>query len=833
MPTTPSPRGLTARRCTATAVAALIVASGALVASPVTAAPATSAAPAAPLISTGSTEWSYLDNNVDPSPTAGDTLAWTGDDYDDSSWKSALGSFGAKSGGKTGMGGGHTVNTLLNHYINGTGGTTVPTYFFRTTFDLTEGELADIRSLQGTATFDDAMIVYVNEKKVAGFEDAGITQNLQYGGDAGSDPSTGSISVPQSDLKVGENTVAVALHQVNATSSDIYFDFTELNVVSKSVAAQISDVNLNVGSDQYEHNLAWYTNSGVDEDAQLVLKSAATGDEFPADAKSFAASGGTATDGQTYQRATMTGLVPNTDYLYRVGSDERGWSPTYGFSTGALEGDYAFLYAGDAQVGASGNLANDRAGWIDTLQKADTMFPDSSFLLSAGDQVESAPNEAEYDAFLSPDLLREIPLATNNGNHDVASLAYEQHFNMPNVDKNYGAGVNGWSGGNYWYMYNDTLYIALNSNNRDDANHAEYVEKIVAEQGDKAKWKVVTFHHSIYSVASHATDADIIQRRASLPPVFSKMGIDLVLMGHDHVYTRSHLMQGTEATDTEAAGTVIPEDGEVLYLTANSASGSKYYSIRDQAFPWSAVQNQERVPNFTNIEVTDEAITATTYRSTDLTVVDEVRLQAPVVEVPPTEPTPEPTPEPTTPPTTEPTPEPTTPPTTEPTPEPTTPPTTEPTPEPTPAPGTPEAVPESSLVTATKTLDIVDVDRATGTISVNVGAANGNTPLSFYFYSTPVFGGTLTASASGDLTITVPSSLPAGAHKLAALDADGTVVSWNSFSWAAVDGGGAAGDGSLAATGFENGWLLGVGGLVLAAGALLVLMARRQKRTAE
>ena len=65
-----------------------------------------------------------------------------------------------------------------------------------------------------------------------------------------------------------------------------------------------------------------------------------------------------------------------------------------------------------------------------------------------------------------------------------------------------------------------------------------------------------------------------------------------------------------------------PAEGEVLYVTANSASGSKYYSIHNKDFPYAAVMNQESTPNITNVEVTDNSFAITTYRTTDMSEVD-------------------------------------------------------------------------------------------------------------------------------------------------------------------------------------------------------------------
>lgn len=589
-----------------------------------------------PLLGTASTTWRYSDLNVDPA-AGGDVLAWTKAGYDETAWKSAKGSFGAKRGLTTGMGGGYAVNTLLTQYTQPGGSVCIPTYFFRTTFELTATQLAEIQTLSGSAVYDDAFILYVNGQKAAGVADGAIdpTKNIQYSGKSVSDPQKADFTVGKSLLKEGTNTVAVALYQSDAGSSDIYFDLLTLVASTTAVTAQVSDVVLNIGADVTSLNLAWYTTSGIAESVQL----APAGGSF-AGATSFPATGAASTDGQEYRHATITGLTANTAYQYRVGSDDGVWSDTFTFSTKAFTGDFSFLLIGDSQIGASGNATNDAAGWATTLEKASTLLPDSRFILSVGDQVDSAANENQYAGFLAPKQLTSTPLITNIGNHDVSSLAYRQHFNMPNIDETYGQGNAGQSGGNYWFVYNDVLFISFNSNNRENARHVEYVAKIVKEQGGGKKWIVVHFHHSIFSVASHATDADIIERRGVFPAGFSEIGVDLVVMGHDHVYTRSYLMNGNQSVAQQAKGTVVPKDGDVLYLTANSSSGSKFYEIQEgQDFFWAEVENQEHIPNMTNVRVTDDAITLTTYRVSDLTVVDEVRLEkadtvAPVITAP-------------------------------------------------------------------------------------------------------------------------------------------------------------------------------------------------------
>lgn len=65
----------------------------------------------------------------------------------------------------------------------------------------------------------------------------------------------------------------------------------------------------------------------------------------------------------------------------------------------------------------------------------------------------------------------------------------------------------------------------------------------------------------------------------------------------------------------------------IIYVTTNSASGSKFYDImQDKKFEYSAVKNQEKVPNISNVKVTDNSIEVTTYRTSDKSVVDSFKI---------------------------------------------------------------------------------------------------------------------------------------------------------------------------------------------------------------
>ena len=428
-------------------------------------------------------------------------------------------------------------------------------------------------------------------------------------------------------MKDGKNVIAVELHQGRSSSSDIYFDMPTLTfetTVSVPVYTQ-KNISWTVGKDASEINVTWYAD--VDGTGTLLVakNSEVSGNEMPADAKSFTANETASNKSGYYNyQTTATGLSADTTYAYQLVNGETK-SEIRSFTTGGT-GAFSFAAAGDPQIGASGSSVNDTDGWEKTLKliSGNSAFDGVDFLLSAGDQVNTASNEDQYDGYLEHDTLLDLPTATVVGNHDSGSAAYDQHFNNPN-ESSYGTTA---AGGDYYFVYNHVLFLALNSNNTSTAEHKAFMEQAMqATAGQDITWKVVVFHHSIYSVASHSLESGILTRREELVPVFKDLDIDVVLMGHDHVYCRTYMMDGLDPmTDAsiynDADYSSITNPTGILYVTLNSASGSKFYTIKNASFPYSRVMNQENVPNISRVDVSDSQFKVTTYRTSDMSVVD-------------------------------------------------------------------------------------------------------------------------------------------------------------------------------------------------------------------
>lgn len=451
------------------------------------------------------------------------------------------------------------------------------------------------------------------------------------------------------------------------------------------VATDYTKVSLTPGADETELNFAWYSLDNG-EDATPVV-------HFGTDRNNLETYTGTAGDVETdltggvaydYNYVTVTGLAENTTYYYTV--EKNGVQTDVETYTTHSFSDVKMLYVGDPQIGASkgqpqGNeelsadagaantaARNDSFGWNRTLEAALEQDPDVSFIISAGDQVNKTgqAKEEEYAGYLDPDALASLPVATTIGNHDSLNADYMYHFNNPNTTE-YGATQ---AGGDYYYSYGNGLFIVLNTNNYNVAEHKKAIEEAVASDPDAA-WRIVTIHQDIYGTGLDHSDTDGMILRTQLTPIFDEFDIDVVLQGHDHTYSRSKLLYGDGQTHgsyefqlnedgsdydwdhaynttTQTQIPLAPEEGDAdgqqllndfqadnhcytiettvgntvvnpngtLYMTANSASGSKYYELIASQQDYIAARSQNWLPSWSVISLSEDTFSIDTYQLT-------------------------------------------------------------------------------------------------------------------------------------------------------------------------------------------------------------------------
>ena len=399
--------------------------------------------------------------------------------------------------------------------------------------------------------------------------------------------------------------------------------------------------------------------------------------------------------GKMVCKATVEGLTPDTAYTYQISYDGgQTWSQEYSYTTAKAD-EFSFAFTSDPQIkenqetdegGWNPSDGTNQTGWAAMMEKL--AGEGVNLVVSAGDQVEdqSWGKSSEYAAFFAPEEMTSIAYAPAVGNHDRHYM-FADHFNLPNemtvegVDENgvleqvrttFRGQNNGTSQshgnyiqatadeiannsesngvtpnadgqydfterremetkGNYYYLYNNVLFVTLNTgaypggNDEENADNANVpsaakdnseAEAIVenfrttmnaatSEYAGQYNWLIVTHHKSTQTVAKHAADSDIENYvDAGFEQVMDEFDVDFVLGGHDHVYSRSYVLKGGER-NAERLDTFNDPDG-TIYLTGNCCSDMQYYT------PFAEVdkENNADFPRLANGETGSQAYLA-------------------------------------------------------------------------------------------------------------------------------------------------------------------------------------------------------------------------------
>jgi len=621
-------------------------------ADPVAQVQAAAAETAGLVIPTADITWRYLEDDTFPSEGASDPLSWTKEAFNDSAWKSAKGTFGGKISNAVQSAAYDSSNTATTKLeMNAPGQEVrVRTYFFRTSFDLTAGQLADVGEFRGKLKYDDGAIVYLNGKEIYRGDVPAGSEGLNYASGETTSLDSGSFTIKPADLIAGKNTVAVEVHNDRSSSSDIWFELSELTSLTvDEMTNKPSRIILTPTEDPETSQYVTFQGAEVADSAGRIQYRPTAGGatkqvSAPLQPKSISNNYG-------HFSGAITGLKAATKYDYRVNSGG-AWSAWQTFETAdPAEKKFSYLYYGDAQIGLDST-------WPKVVNAAMAKAPDAIGSVHAGDLIDNASNDTQWQNWFGG---MKTAAATTNvfaapGNHEYSGdkllTSWKAHFeypqNNPNdsmigemaklavgdtpVARQYRALFDHWSNFAaetvYFADYQGVRFITLNAtrdstfltpdllptcstsdcpvNNRSSLwvqYQAAWLDFVL--ENSKSKWNVVTFHQPVYSTSSGRDEPDL---RNQWVPIFEKYNVDLVQMGHDHTYARGF-------KDTTATGAGGKSNGPV-YIVSNA--GAKHYALEtDAKNVWTnnGATQVQKAANITTYQVVDVAEDKLTYRS--------------------------------------------------------------------------------------------------------------------------------------------------------------------------------------------------------------------------
>lgn len=284
-------------------------------------------------------------------------------------------------------------------------------------------------------------------------------------------------------------------------------------------------------------------------------------------------------DTVVHYEVTFSNLEPGQRYAYRVG-DGATWSEWFHIRTASdSPRPFRILYLGDAQ-------RNVKALWSRAVRAAFMAAPDAALVLHAGDLIEDGYKDEEWAEWCHGlgFIGAVVPHLPAVGNHDMSvpegaapptavhplwkahlALPHNGPLDTPMLEEEA-----------YWVDYQGVRLIVIEGNAYSpemydpearelvQASQVRWMERLLSDNPNR--WTIVLCHEPMYGVGRNPDNPEL---RAAFLSLYDKYGVDLVLQGHDHVYSRSHKLSDNQAVAPDAPGTVY----------AVSVSGPRMYKF--------------------------------------------------------------------------------------------------------------------------------------------------------------------------------------------------------------------------------------------------------------
>lgn len=269
---------------------------------------------------------------------------------------------------------------------------------------------------------------------------------------------------------------------------------------------------------------------------------------------------------KTYHRVMFSDLRPGTTYLYRVGNDSC-WSEWFQFRTAeATASSFSFLYFGDVQYGIASLYPR-------VIRQAIMKAPESSLLMFVGDLTTNATNREFNDFFNAGGWILAskavVPVPDGHeypkdaaGNRMGLVAFWDRAFSFPaNVPEPLA------KAGNYSFDYQNTRFILFNTYDYGMGKaklYLEWLESLL--KNNPQKWTVVAHHQPAYPISERRNKTGFLDQ---VQPLYDRYGVDLVLSGHDHGYSRGGIgLRGNRKKKINGPVYVVSVSGPGMYTLA-------------------------------------------------------------------------------------------------------------------------------------------------------------------------------------------------------------------------------------------------------------------------
>ena len=258
-------------------------------------------------------------------------------------------------------------------------------------------------------------------------------------------------------------------------------------------------------------------------------------------------------------------LEPNKEYSYRIvtindSTRQKEYSDTYKFKTAGADSWKAAVIGDFHHYSPIWSRLESAMGMIDVI---DSVSGGIDWVLSTGDQTAWGGSYNFWTELSEQPNFKNYMWASVQGNHDNMTSGKQlsdnffrdSHFFPYN-------GYSGQEGISYWFKYGDVLFLMLNN----EATRLkgglqpaiDWMEKVVKE--NPSKYIVVVEHHQ-WIIGTDGTKSQLER----LYKTFDKLGVDLAISGHNHVYLRTYPLRDKQQVE--------PEEGTYYVVNSSSDNG--------------------------------------------------------------------------------------------------------------------------------------------------------------------------------------------------------------------------------------------------------------------
>ena len=263
--------------------------------------------------------------------------------------------------------------------------------------------------------------------------------------------------------------------------------------------------------------------------------------------------------------ATIEGLMPDTEYQYRIITAYKGEPLRYTdirrFKTAGADSWKAAVIGDFHHYSPLWSRLDHASKMVEVL---DSVSGGIDFILSTGDQTAWGASYNFWTELSEQPMYKDYLWASVEGNHDhwakdkpVRSDEFyrDTHYNPMN-------GYEGQEGIVYWFRRGDVLFIMLNNeamrNQATLEKALNWMEKVVEENPSRY---IVVVQHYEWLIGTNGTNSQLDR----FAPTFDRLGVDLALSGNNHVYLRTPTLYNRQPVE--------PGKGTVYVVNSSSDNG--------------------------------------------------------------------------------------------------------------------------------------------------------------------------------------------------------------------------------------------------------------------